>query len=123
MSLRTVWLVDAAYVFSAAPGKVDYVKLKAELERLNGGGFYESYYLNSTQDSPTEAETSFHTWLKTAPPHGPKMRVQLSPPPAFGGWASHPCISPLSIEAPPRRRGDAGGWARVKSGFIFPILS
>ena len=21
------------------------------------------------------------------------------------------------------RRGDAGGWARVKSGFIFPILS
>ena len=30
-------------------------------------------------------------------------------------------LSPLSIEAPPRRRGDAGGWARVKSGFIFPI--
>src|SRR5262245_931045 len=77
MSLRTVWIVDAAYVFTSAPGKVDYVKLKVELERLNGGGFYESYYLNSSQDSPTEAEASFHTWLKTAPPHGPKMRVQL----------------------------------------------
>ena len=77
MSLRTVWIVDAAYVFSAAPGKVDYVKLKAELERLNGGGFYESYYLNSAQESPTEAEASFHTWLKTAPSQGPKMRVQL----------------------------------------------
>jgi uncharacterized LabA/DUF88 family protein len=69
--------VDAAYVFAAAPGKVDYVKLKAELEKRNGGGFYESYYLNSAQDSPTEAEQSFHTWLKTAPPQGPKMRVQL----------------------------------------------
>ena len=77
MSLRTIWIVDAAYVFSAAPGRVDYVKLKAELEKLNGGGFYESYYLNSAQEAPTEAEQSFHTWLKLAPPHGPKMRVQL----------------------------------------------
>jgi uncharacterized LabA/DUF88 family protein len=69
--------VDAAYLFSAAPGKLDYVKLKAALEKLNGGEFYESYYLNSTQESSTEAEQSFHTWLKTAPPQGPKMRVQL----------------------------------------------
>ena len=37
MSPRTIWIVDAAYVFSAAPGRVDYVKLKAELEKLNGG--------------------------------------------------------------------------------------
>ena len=36
MPLRTIWIVDAAYVFSAAPGKVDYIKLKAELEKLNG---------------------------------------------------------------------------------------
>ena len=77
MHPRTIWIVDGAYVFSAAPGKMDYVKLKAELEKLNGGAFYESYYLNSTQESPTEAEQSFHTWLKTAPPQGPKMRVQL----------------------------------------------
>ena len=47
------------------------------MEKLNGEAFYESYYLNSTQESPTEAEQSFHTWLKTAPPQGPKMRVQL----------------------------------------------
>ena len=77
MPPRTIWIVDAAYIFSAAPGKVDYLKLKAELERLNGGAFYESYYLNSALESPTEAEQSFHTWLKTAPPQGPKMRVQL----------------------------------------------
>jgi uncharacterized LabA/DUF88 family protein len=77
MPPRTIWIVDGAYVFSAAPGKVDYVKLKTELEKLNGGAFYESYYLNSTQESPTEAEQSFHTWLKTAPPQGPQMRVQL----------------------------------------------
>jgi len=74
---KTIWIVDAAYMFSAAQGKVDYVKLKAELEKLNGGAFYESYYLNSAQESPTEAEQSFHTWLKLAPPQGPQMRVQL----------------------------------------------
>ena len=61
MPPKTIWIVDAAYVFSAAPGKLDYLKLKAELERLNGGGFYESYYLNAAADSPTEAEQSFHT--------------------------------------------------------------
>ena len=77
MSLRTIWIVDAAYVFSAAPGRVDYVKLKAALEKLTGGGFYESYYLNSAQEAPTEAEQRFHTWLKLAPPHGPQMRVHL----------------------------------------------
>lgn len=77
MPPKTIWIVDAAYLFSAAPGKLDYLKLKTELEKLNGGGFYESYYLNSSPDSPTEAENSFHTWLKTAPPQGPKMRVQL----------------------------------------------
>src|SRR5215470_14109240 len=77
MPSKTIWIVDAAYLFSAAPGKIDYVKLKAELETLNGGVFYESYYLNSAQESPTEAERSFHTWLKTAPPQGPKMRVHL----------------------------------------------
>jgi uncharacterized LabA/DUF88 family protein len=38
---------------------------------------YESYYLNSTRDPATDQQNAFHTWLKSAPPRGPKIRVQL----------------------------------------------
>ena len=59
MPPKTIWIVDAAYVFSAAPGKLDYLKLKAELERLNGGGFYESYYLNARLTLPPRRSKVF----------------------------------------------------------------
>lgn len=75
--MKTVWIVDGAYLIKAAPGRFDYVKLKAELENQNGDPFYESFYLNSTPNPPTDAQDSFHTWMKLAPPKGPKMRVKL----------------------------------------------
>ena len=77
MAPKTVWIVDGAYAMKAAPGKFDYIKLKQELETRNGGTFYESYYLNSTPNPPTDQQDGFHTWLKSAPPGGPKFRVQL----------------------------------------------
>jgi uncharacterized LabA/DUF88 family protein len=75
--MRTIWIVDAAYMMKASHDKFDYLKLKAELENQNGGAFSESYYLNSSPNPPTDAQDGFHTWLKTAPPKGPKMRVKL----------------------------------------------
>lgn len=76
--MKTVWIVDAAYLFSygkASP--FDYLKLKNEMERLNGGPIYESYYLNAMADPANDAQNAFHSWLKSAPPKGPKFRVQL----------------------------------------------
>jgi uncharacterized LabA/DUF88 family protein len=75
--MATVWIVDGAYMMKGAPGRFDYVKLKNELEKLNGEPFLESFYLNSTPNPATDAQDSFHTWMKMAPPKGPKMRVQL----------------------------------------------
>jgi len=75
--VSTIWIVDAAYLLKAAPGKFDYLKLKSELEKENGEAFYESYYLNSTPNPPTDAQDAFHTWIKIGPPKGPKMRVQV----------------------------------------------
>jgi uncharacterized LabA/DUF88 family protein len=75
--MATIWMVDAAYLFNAAPGKFDYLKLKSALEKKNGQAFFESYYLNSTPNPPTDAQDAFHTWIKFSPPKGPKMRVQL----------------------------------------------
>ncbi len=74
---RNVWIADAGYLMKACPGNFDYLRLKQVLERECGGEFAESFYLNSTPDPPSDAQSSFHTWLKTAPPQGPKMRVKL----------------------------------------------
>ena len=79
--MKTIWIVDGSYLLKSAhkftPERFDYIKLKNELQALNGGPFFESYYLDSTFDPPTDAQNAFHTFLKYAPPHGPKMRVQL----------------------------------------------
>ncbi|MDR3452698.1 MAG: NYN domain-containing protein [Rhodoferax sp.] len=78
--MKTVWIVDAAYLYNfgkSRPSGFDYLKLKNELTRANGGPIDESYYLNSTSDPTAEAQNAFHTWLKSAPPKGPQMRVQL----------------------------------------------
>jgi uncharacterized LabA/DUF88 family protein len=77
--MKTIWIVDGAYLLQACKsfGKIDYLKLKEQLEAMNGGTLFESYFLNSTPNPPTDEQDSFHTWLKLAAPRGPKMRVQL----------------------------------------------
>jgi uncharacterized LabA/DUF88 family protein len=74
---RTIWIIDAAYLKKSAPRRFDYLKLKTALEKENQEAFAESYYLNSTPNPPTDGRDGFHTWLKTAPPGGPRMRVKL----------------------------------------------
>lgn len=77
-TMKTVWIVDGAYLFNYGKSRpFDYLKLKNEITRLNGGPIRESYYLNSVSDPATDAQNAFHSWIKTAPPHGPKFRVQL----------------------------------------------
>lgn len=76
---KCIWIIDGAYLFSATPGKLDYLKLKKALEHLHGDALYESYFLNSSPDPAVDTSNSFNTWLKSAPPRGPKMRVQLYP--------------------------------------------
>jgi uncharacterized LabA/DUF88 family protein len=77
-AMKTIWIIDGAYLFNHGRARpFDYLKLKSELERLNDGAIHEAYYLNSTRDPATEAQNAFHSWLKSAPPRGPKIRVQL----------------------------------------------
>jgi uncharacterized LabA/DUF88 family protein len=76
--MKTIWIVDAAYLLkAAAPNQFDYLKLKNFIESENNGEITEAYYLNSTHNPPSDQQDGFHTWLKTAPPTGPKMRVKL----------------------------------------------
>ncbi|MEK8046533.1 MAG: NYN domain-containing protein [Burkholderiales bacterium PBB6] len=76
--MRTAWIIDGAYLFNVGKSRpFDYLKLKNELIRLNGGPIYESYYLNSSRDPSADQQNAFHTWMKSAPPRGPKVRVEL----------------------------------------------
>ncbi len=77
--MKTVWVIDGAYLFNYGRTRpFDYLKLKNELVRLGGGGaIHESYYLNATRDPAADGQNAFHTWLKSAAPRGPKIRVQL----------------------------------------------
>jgi uncharacterized LabA/DUF88 family protein len=78
--MKTVWVIDGAYLFNYGRAHpFDYLKLKNELVRLGGGPIHESYYLNSSRDLANDPQNAFHTWLKSAPPRGPKIRVQLYP--------------------------------------------
>ena len=78
---KTIWIVDGAYLMQAAPGRFDYGKLRTILEEINGMPFSEAYYFNSANNgNNSSGQDAFHTWLKSAPPHGPKMRVKLYKP-------------------------------------------
>lgn len=75
---RTVWIIDGSYLMKAPGGlgRFDYIALRKALEK-RAGPISEAYYLNTLGDRPSEAQASFHTWLKFAPPKGPQLRVQL----------------------------------------------
>lgn len=77
---KTIWLIDAAYLFMAqrsvsASYNFDYLKLRNKLEA--DGQIERAYYLNSTPNPPSDAQNGFHTWLKTARPDGPQLIVKL----------------------------------------------
>ena len=78
--VKRLWLIDASYLFNArrsvsADYHFDYAKLRAKLEE--DGPLWRAYYLNSTPDPPTDAQDAFHTWLRSAPPRGPKLITKL----------------------------------------------
>ena len=77
--MNSVLVVDGAYLMKGSQnlGRFDYLKLRVLLEMLIGGEFVEAYYLNAAPDDRNEALEGFHTWMKSAPPRGPKFRVQV----------------------------------------------
>jgi uncharacterized LabA/DUF88 family protein len=81
-SRRRLWLIDGAYLFNArqsvSPNYLyDYLKLRQRLEE--SGALWRAYYLNSTPDPSHDEQDSFHTWLRSGPPRGPKIITRLYP--------------------------------------------
>jgi len=76
----TMWLIDAAYLFNAQESvgldyNFDYLKLRQRLEQE--GPIDSAWYLNSTQNPPTDNQSGFHAWLQTPLPTGPQLQVKL----------------------------------------------
>jgi hypothetical protein len=77
---KTMWLIDAAYLFNAQESvgpdyNFDYLKLRQVLEKE--GPIDSAWYLNSTQNPPTDNQSGFHAWLQTPLPGGPELNVNL----------------------------------------------
>ena len=77
---KTLWLVDAGYLFNACravePGyQFDYRKLREKLEE--SGPIWRGYYLNATPHPPADGQNRFHTWLRSY--DGPHLQTKLYP--------------------------------------------
>ncbi len=77
---KRMWLIDAGYLFNAQRSvsqdyRLDYRMLRKRLEA--DGEIWRAYYLNSTPNPPSDQQDSFHSWLRSAPPRGPKIITKL----------------------------------------------
>lgn len=75
-----LWLIDAGYLLKCQRTvqqgyQFSYLKLREQLEQ--DGLLWRAYYLNSTPNPPSDQQDSFHTWLRAAPPRGPKIITKL----------------------------------------------
>ncbi len=73
---RKLWLIDAGYLFNARHSvrsgyEFSYLRLRNYLE-LDGPN-WRAYYLNSTPNPPSDGQDSFHRWMRSGPPFGPKI--------------------------------------------------
>jgi uncharacterized LabA/DUF88 family protein len=76
--MRSIWVIDGAYLTKASMnfGYFDYIKLKNCIEDIMGEPFTEKYFFDSERfDVNSSNIHSFYTWLKSAAPMGPQIRV------------------------------------------------
>lgn len=100
-----LWIIDAGYLFNAqraveAGYRFDYLKLRRKLEE--SGSIWRAYYLNSTPHPPTDAQDGFHTWLRSAPPHGPQLITKLHGLKEVRANRAfcHQCDAPVELNCP-----------------------
>lgn len=78
MSTKKLWLIDGGYLYKSQSTvtnfQLDYLKLRGRLEE--DGVIWRAYYLNSVIQPTNPELDSFHRWLQSAPPIGPKIIVQ-----------------------------------------------
>ena len=77
---KCLWLIDGGYIFNAQRSvdptySMDYLRLRTKIEETMT--IWRAYYLNSTPILRSEAQDSFHRWLESGPPQGPKIITQL----------------------------------------------
>ena len=77
---RRLWLIDAGYMYRGQyiydrDFTLDYVKLRNRLEAEEP--LWRAYYLNSVPSPTPDSQVAFYNWMRSAPPHGPKIITKL----------------------------------------------
>lgn len=86
--MRGLWLIDGSYIYKAmktfqkqnpdyARKGIDYTKLKMKLQEAFEIDTMDGWYFNATPDPASDAQNSYHRWLKSADPQGPNLKVKL----------------------------------------------
>ena len=80
--MPTAWFVDGAYALEAwdklrTNHKMDYIKLRSELERNAGEQISDAYFFNSAKEEDNQPRDNFHKILERAYPYGAGMKVRL----------------------------------------------
>lgn len=113
---RRLWLIDASYLFNAqdtaAKGfRFDYRKLRNCLEKF--GPIWRAYYLNSARQHQGEDShhDSFHKWLQSAPPNGPKIITKIYGLKTINTSSAYcfDCKQTVPLTCPHRRSGEVSG--------------
>ncbi|RXK88164.1 NYN domain-containing protein [Chlorobaculum sp. 24CR] len=111
MTNRRLWLIDAGYLFNARHSvssgyEFNYLKLREKIEQ--DGPIWRAYYFNSIPSPPGEAQESFHNWLQSAPPNGPKIITRLYGLKYQRGDRAYceTCNQKVSLTCPHQRAGE-----------------
>ncbi len=75
--MKTIWIVDGAYLLKTTTVHFDYLKLKRLLEEKIRDTMTEGYYLNSVIHSTLDAQGAFLDWLQAPSPKGPELQLKL----------------------------------------------
>lgn len=76
------WFVDGSYLYKTWKSlqlsrRLDYLKLRQQLEKEYQATIEDAYYFNADPDPPSSQSNSFHSFLTKLPPRGPGLRVKL----------------------------------------------
>lgn len=75
---KATFILDGGYLVKASYFKIDYLKLKKEIQKRVESEIADSVYFNSKSNIIHEEQSKFFNFLKAAEPNGPRFEVKLS---------------------------------------------
>ena len=75
---KATLIIDGGYIVKGSSFKIDYIKLKKEIQKSIKQEIGDSIYFNSKSQVKSSVQMKFFNFLKSAEPVGPRFEVILS---------------------------------------------